>query len=61
VIQAEESIEVVGEASNGQQAIEVFRQCRPDVTLMDLQMPTMNGIEVIKPSASNSPMRGLSY
>jgi len=48
VIQAEEGIVVVGEADNGQQAVEMFRQHRPDVTLMDLQMPTMNGIEAMK-------------
>jgi DNA-binding NarL/FixJ family response regulator len=48
VIQAEQDIVVAGEASDGQQAIEMFRECRPDVTLMDLQMPTMNGIDVIK-------------
>jgi DNA-binding NarL/FixJ family response regulator len=48
VIQREEDIVIVGEASNGQQAIEMFRACRPDVTLMDLQMPVMNGIDAIK-------------
>jgi DNA-binding NarL/FixJ family response regulator len=48
VIQGEAGIVVVGEASNGQQAIEMFRVHRPDVTLMDLQMPIMNGIEAIK-------------
>lgn len=36
---------LAGEADDGQQAIERFRQCWPDVTLMDLQMPVMNGIE----------------
>jgi DNA-binding NarL/FixJ family response regulator len=48
VIQAEEGIVIVGEADNGQQAVEMFRQHRPDVTLMDLQMPTMNGIDAMK-------------
>jgi DNA-binding NarL/FixJ family response regulator len=48
VIQDAEDIMVVGEASNGQQAMEMFRAHRPDVTLMDLQMPIMNGIDVIK-------------
>jgi len=48
VIQGEEGMVVVGEAADGQQAIEMFRACRPDVTLMDLQMPIMNGIEAIK-------------
>src|SRR6202035_1519866 len=36
---------VVGEASNGREAIQQFRAHRPDVTLMDLQMPEMNGID----------------
>src|SRR6202023_68470 len=34
-----------GEASNGREAIQQFRAHRPDVTLMDLQMPEMNGID----------------
>jgi DNA-binding NarL/FixJ family response regulator len=48
VLEEEEGMLVVGSASNGQQAIELFRECRPDVTLMDIQMPEMNGIEVMK-------------
>ena len=48
VIQGAADITVVGEAGNGQQAIEMFRAHRPDVTLMDLQMPIMNGIDAIK-------------
>jgi DNA-binding NarL/FixJ family response regulator len=47
VIQGEEDITLVGEATNGQEAIESFRVHRPDVTLMDLQMPVMNGIDAI--------------
>ena len=38
---------LVGEASNGREAIQQFRTLRPDVTLMDLQMPEMNGIDAI--------------
>jgi DNA-binding NarL/FixJ family response regulator len=38
---------VVGEATNGREALERFRQLEPDVTLMDVQMPDMNGIEAI--------------
>jgi DNA-binding NarL/FixJ family response regulator len=48
VIQGAQDIVVAGEADNGQQAIEMFRAHRPDVTLMDLQMPIMNGIDAIK-------------
>jgi DNA-binding NarL/FixJ family response regulator len=40
-------MELVGEASNGREAIELFRQHQPDVTLMDLQMPEMGGIDAL--------------
>src|ERR1700751_5289610 len=36
---------LVGEASDGREAIQLFRTHRPDVTLMDLQMPGMNGVD----------------
>ena len=39
---------VVAEASNGAEAVELFQRHKPDVTLMDLQLPTMNGHEAIK-------------
>lgn len=38
---------MVGEANNGREAIERWRELRPDVTLMDLQMPGMNGVDAI--------------
>ena len=38
---------LVGEASNGHEAIQQFRALRPDVTLMDLQMPDMNGVDAM--------------
>ena len=47
VLEGEEDILVVGEATNGKEAVENFRVLRPDVTLMDLQMPVMNGIDAI--------------
>lgn len=47
VIHGEQDIQLVAEATNGEQAIESFRIHRPDVTLMDIQMPGMNGIETI--------------
>ena len=48
VIEGEGDIELVAQATNGQEAIELFRVHRPDVTLMDLQMPGMNGIDAIQ-------------
>jgi DNA-binding NarL/FixJ family response regulator len=47
VIQGEPDMELVGEATNGEEAMQYFRQYRPDVTLMALQMPGMNGVEAM--------------
>lgn len=47
VIAGQADMDLVGEASDGREAIEAFRRCRPDVTLMDLQMPGVDGIEAI--------------
>lgn len=44
---AQEDMMLVGQASNGREGIECFRRLRPDVTLMDLRMPDMSGIEAI--------------
>ena len=46
---------LVGEAVNGREAIETFRATRPDVTLMDLQMPEMNGVEAISAIRAEFP------
>jgi two-component system NarL family response regulator len=42
-----DGLSIVAEASNGQQALDLFRQHKPDVTLMDLRMPGMGGVETI--------------
>jgi DNA-binding NarL/FixJ family response regulator len=47
VIQEQPDITLVAEATRGAEAIELFRQHRPDVTLMDLRMPDMSGIAAI--------------
>jgi DNA-binding NarL/FixJ family response regulator len=41
------NIEVVGEASDGVQAIELYRTLKPDITLMDLQLPNLGGVDAI--------------
>jgi two-component system NarL family response regulator len=55
LIDAEPDMHVVAEAGTGQQAVELFRQHRPDVTLMDLRMPVMNGLEAIQAIRGESP------
>jgi len=55
VIQLQSDMELVGEAENGAAAIECFRRLRPDVTLMDLQMPELNGVEAIKAIRAEFP------
>jgi DNA-binding NarL/FixJ family response regulator len=47
LIGSEEDMEWVGEASNGREALDLFRKYQPDITLMDLRMPEMNGIDAI--------------
>ena len=47
VLASEQDMSLVAEASNGREAIELFRTHQPDVTLMDVQMPEVNGIDAI--------------
>jgi DNA-binding NarL/FixJ family response regulator len=47
LIGSEDDMELIGEAANGREALNLFRKYQPDVTLMDLQMPEMNGIDAI--------------
>jgi DNA-binding NarL/FixJ family response regulator len=48
VLADEEGIEVVGEASNGQEAVDAAARVRPDVVVMDIRMPVMDGIEATR-------------
>jgi DNA-binding NarL/FixJ family response regulator len=48
-------IDVVGEASDGLQAIELHRSLKPDITLMDLQLPKVGGVEAIQKIRSEDP------
>ena len=47
VLASEQDLVLVAEAGNGREAVEQFRAHRPDVTLMDVQMPELNGIDAI--------------
>jgi DNA-binding NarL/FixJ family response regulator len=55
LIANQKDMRLVGEASNGREAIEQFRSHRPDITLMDLQMPEMNGIDALIAIRSEFP------
>ena len=48
-------MELIAEASNGREALDLFRKYRPDITLMDLQMPEVSGIDAISAIRSEFP------
>lgn len=54
-VRAQSDMEVVGEATSGQEAISLFSQTRPDITLMDLRLPDMSGNDAIAQIRSTSP------
>lgn len=55
LIAAYPDLEHAGEASNGREAVEQYRRLRPDVTLMDLSMPVMSGVEAIRAIVAEFP------
>ena len=55
LVKAEPDMSIVAEAEDGAEAIEKFRLHRPDVTLMDVELPGLNGIEAIKQIRSEFP------
>jgi DNA-binding NarL/FixJ family response regulator len=55
IINREPDMEVVGAASTGEEAVELFRRVRPDVTLMDLQLGAMSGVDAIRAIRGEAP------
>jgi two-component system NarL family response regulator len=59
IIQSEPGMQVVGEASNGQQLVQMFPELMPDVTLIDLRMPLMSGVEAVRAIRKDYPHAGI--
>jgi DNA-binding NarL/FixJ family response regulator len=55
LIHSEPDLEVVGEADDGRQAVELFRRLRPDILLADLRMPDMDGVSMTQAVCRDSP------
>ncbi|MBI4276203.1 MAG: response regulator transcription factor [Rhizobiales bacterium] len=55
LIEAEDDLELVGEAANGIAALKIIREMRPDVAILDISMPELNGIMVARRLAEEAP------
>ncbi|HUA83672.1 MAG TPA: response regulator transcription factor [Bryobacteraceae bacterium] len=55
ILANEADMELVGEAGNGREAVELFKQSHPDVTLMDLRMPDMDGVQATRAIRNEFP------
>lgn len=61
LLEADGSIRVVGEAGNGKVALELAREHRPEVTLLDVRMPVMGGLDAVEPLSKLGKVLMLTY
>jgi DNA-binding NarL/FixJ family response regulator len=55
ILESEEDVEIVGAANDGEQALEMARQLAPDVVLLDINLPSMNGMQVTRQLKADAP------
>src|SRR5262245_65416035 len=56
LLEEQDGVVVLGEATNGVEAVKLVREAAPDVVVMDLKMPTMTGVEATRMITSESPL-----